>query len=185
MGTQKNRLNETVHLSTQNISLNWWVVKYLQFYTQIFCLSKPVLLRSKLPWLKFLTFRWAGFKKKTFFPNHSNPALGVAIYKIGPIIYSRPSFHTTVVANGNLLHFSLVKYIIDNYFSYFSTIMYVVGTQTNGLIERVLWAPKTDVRIDQKKIITILHSFFSKTFVVILKSTSHSAILFWALKTHV
>ena len=42
VGTQKNHLNETVLLSTQNISFNWWVRKYLQFYTQKFCLSKPV-----------------------------------------------------------------------------------------------------------------------------------------------
>ena len=32
MGTQKNRLNETVLLSTQNICLNWWVRKYLRIY---------------------------------------------------------------------------------------------------------------------------------------------------------
>ena len=43
MGTQKNRLNETVLLSTQNICLTLWVRKYLQFYTEMFCLSKPVL----------------------------------------------------------------------------------------------------------------------------------------------
>ena len=40
--TQKNRFNETVLLSTQNICLNWWVRKYLQFYAQKLCLSKPV-----------------------------------------------------------------------------------------------------------------------------------------------
>ena len=38
VGTQKNRLNETVLLSTPKI----WVRKYLQFYAQKFCLSKPV-----------------------------------------------------------------------------------------------------------------------------------------------
>ena len=42
MGTQKNRLNETVLLSTQNICYNRWVRKYLQFYTENFCLSKPI-----------------------------------------------------------------------------------------------------------------------------------------------
>ena len=36
MGTQKNRLNETVLLSTQNTCLNWWVRKKLQFYAKIF-----------------------------------------------------------------------------------------------------------------------------------------------------
>ena len=43
MGTQKNRLNETVLLSTQNMCLNWWVRKYLQFNAQQFCLSKPMV----------------------------------------------------------------------------------------------------------------------------------------------
>ena len=42
MGTQKNRLNETVLLSTQNILKFEWVKKYLQFYTEKICLSKPV-----------------------------------------------------------------------------------------------------------------------------------------------
>ena len=32
VGTKKNRLNETVLFSTQNICLNWWVRKYLQIY---------------------------------------------------------------------------------------------------------------------------------------------------------
>ena len=40
VGTQKNCLNETVLLSTQNIFLNWWVRKYLHFYAQKFCLSR-------------------------------------------------------------------------------------------------------------------------------------------------
>ena len=40
--TQKNRLNETVLLSTQNMCLNWLVRKYLQFYTRILCVSKPI-----------------------------------------------------------------------------------------------------------------------------------------------
>ena len=39
-GTQKNRLNETFLLSTQNM-LKLWLRKYLQFYTLKFCLSKP------------------------------------------------------------------------------------------------------------------------------------------------
>ena len=34
MGTQKNRLNETVLLSTQNIYYNLWVRNYLQFYAE-------------------------------------------------------------------------------------------------------------------------------------------------------
>ena len=36
MGTQKNRLIETVLLSTQNKYLNGWVSKYLQFSAQKF-----------------------------------------------------------------------------------------------------------------------------------------------------
>ena len=40
MGTQKNRLNETGLLSTQNICLTLWARKYLQFYAENFCLSK-------------------------------------------------------------------------------------------------------------------------------------------------
>ena len=44
MGTQKNRLNETVLLSTQNICENGWLRKYLEFYAQKFCSSKPVIL---------------------------------------------------------------------------------------------------------------------------------------------
>ena len=31
---QKNRLNETVLLNTQNTCLNWWVRKYLEFHAQ-------------------------------------------------------------------------------------------------------------------------------------------------------
>ena len=41
VGTQKNRLNETVLLSTQNICKKLWVRKYLQFYAEYFCISKP------------------------------------------------------------------------------------------------------------------------------------------------
>ena len=42
MGTQKNHLNETVLLSTQNICYKSWVGKYLQCYAEFFGLSKPV-----------------------------------------------------------------------------------------------------------------------------------------------
>ena len=48
MGTQKNRLNETVLLSTQNICLILWVRKYLQFYVDLFCLNKPAINRNNL-----------------------------------------------------------------------------------------------------------------------------------------
>ena len=41
MCIQKNRLNETVLLGTQNICLDSWVRKYLQFYAQTFCLHVP------------------------------------------------------------------------------------------------------------------------------------------------
>ena len=46
VGTQKNCPNETVLLSTQNICSKWWIRKYLQFYAQKFCLSKPMDLIS-------------------------------------------------------------------------------------------------------------------------------------------
>ena len=39
---KKNRLNETVLFSTQNICLKVWVRKYLLFYAENFYLSKPV-----------------------------------------------------------------------------------------------------------------------------------------------
>ena len=39
VGTQKNRLNERVLLSTQNTCLNWWVRKQLQFYANKISLS--------------------------------------------------------------------------------------------------------------------------------------------------
>ena len=42
VGTPKNRLIETVLLSTQNKCENGYVRKYLQFYAQKLCLSKPV-----------------------------------------------------------------------------------------------------------------------------------------------
>ena len=42
MGTQKNRLNATVLLSTQNTCLILWVRKYLQFYAENVCLSEHV-----------------------------------------------------------------------------------------------------------------------------------------------
>ena len=42
VGTQKNRLNEMVLSSTLNICLKLLVKKYLQFYAENFCLSKPM-----------------------------------------------------------------------------------------------------------------------------------------------
>ena len=44
MGTQKNHLNETVLLSTQNICKKIWVRKYLLFYAENVCLSKPMFI---------------------------------------------------------------------------------------------------------------------------------------------
>ena len=46
MGTQKNRLNETVLLSTQNICWNWWERKHLQLYPENLCLSKPEVIEK-------------------------------------------------------------------------------------------------------------------------------------------
>ena len=39
MGTQKNRLNETVILSTQNVCYYWWVRKHSQFKAHYFYLD--------------------------------------------------------------------------------------------------------------------------------------------------
>ena len=39
---KRTNINETVLLSTQYICSKLWVRKYLQFYAEIFCLSKPV-----------------------------------------------------------------------------------------------------------------------------------------------
>ena len=47
MGAQKNRLNETVLLSTQNISKMHGEEKNYNFYAQKCCLSKPVYLRPR------------------------------------------------------------------------------------------------------------------------------------------
>ena len=44
MCTQKNRLNETVLLSTQNICLNCWVRKLLHFYARKLCLTGPLIM---------------------------------------------------------------------------------------------------------------------------------------------
>ena len=49
VGTQKNRLNETVLLSNHNICYNEWVRKYLQFYAENFCLFKPVVKENIEP----------------------------------------------------------------------------------------------------------------------------------------
>ena len=58
VGTQMNRLNEMVLLSTHNICLNGWVRKYLHFYGPKFCLSKPV--KSQIQCIKNQT-RLSGF----------------------------------------------------------------------------------------------------------------------------
>ena len=44
VGTQKNSLNQTVLLSTQNTCLNWWVRKYLQFCAHKISFSGPMTL---------------------------------------------------------------------------------------------------------------------------------------------
>ena len=42
VGTQRTISMRQFFLSTQNIYLKLWVRKYLQFYREFFCLSKPV-----------------------------------------------------------------------------------------------------------------------------------------------
>ena len=51
VGTQKNRLNETVLLITQNKCLNCWVRKYLQYYSQNFGLSLYDFIFYFLVWM--------------------------------------------------------------------------------------------------------------------------------------
>ena len=46
VGTQKNRLNEMVLLSTQNIRLNWWVRKYYNFMLKDFVYLNLCLWRT-------------------------------------------------------------------------------------------------------------------------------------------
>ena len=55
--TQKNRLNETILLSTQIKCLNWWVRKSLQFYAHTISLSGPMLRVSLV--LQDLTVPWS------------------------------------------------------------------------------------------------------------------------------
>ena len=54
MGAQKNRLNETGLLNTQNICSKLRIRKYLHFYAEIFGLSKPVVNAGWM--LKFQNF---------------------------------------------------------------------------------------------------------------------------------
>ena len=46
VGTQKNHLNETVLLSTQNTCLNGWIRKLSHFYADNFCLTDPMMKQS-------------------------------------------------------------------------------------------------------------------------------------------
>ena len=48
-GIQKNRLNETVLLSTQNTCLNWWVRKKLQFYPH------KIFVSGSMKWVRKLS----------------------------------------------------------------------------------------------------------------------------------
>ena len=42
MGDQKNRLNDTVLLITQDICFKLWVREYLQIFAEKLCLAKPM-----------------------------------------------------------------------------------------------------------------------------------------------
>ena len=46
VGTQNNRLNETVLSSTQNTYLNLWIRKSSHFYADFFCLTGPMVCTS-------------------------------------------------------------------------------------------------------------------------------------------
>ena len=67
VGTQKNRLNETILLNTQNKCLNWWIRRYSQFYTQCFffistydhTLYVPIPRYQNLSrWFKYFAVHW-------------------------------------------------------------------------------------------------------------------------------
>ena len=49
VGTQKNRLNETVLLSTQNICLNWWMYVFTNLHHFVFvCLGLIIVLKQSV-----------------------------------------------------------------------------------------------------------------------------------------
>ena len=43
MGTQKSQWDGSFEHPTHKLCSNWWIRKYLQFYAQKFCLSKPMI----------------------------------------------------------------------------------------------------------------------------------------------
>ena len=114
--TQKNRLNETVHLSTQNICLNWWVRKYLHFYAEEFCLSKPVISRQKTSYKEFnvsesgalaVTGVWYIFFLQQLISDFFLPLNRTGITKFCPLLELRTGLLCTIAAG--LLHWSICQ----------------------------------------------------------------------------
>ena len=86
MGTQKNRLSETVLLSTQNICSKLQVRKYLQLNVENFCLSEHVLLPGISKILAFpglslaLALNYMGTISKEFFSHCDNLISNYRLY---------------------------------------------------------------------------------------------------------
>ena len=71
--------------------------------------------------------------------------------KIDPLYTTDPLIHSLASSEDP-------EWIPENYFSYFSTKVYVVGTQKNSLDEMVLLStPEHRFKLMGKKIITVLH----------------------------
>ena len=62
MGTQKNRLNETVLLGTQNKCLNRWVRKYSKFHAQ-----KDLFLHTLLTYIDMFDSIFGEIKEQELF----------------------------------------------------------------------------------------------------------------------
>ena len=78
MGTQKNHLNETVLLSTQNICLKLWVRKYFQFYGDFFFLNQYLRLFACWAFFHALVVVCSLFSKLTFSRNSFRNAIRVS-----------------------------------------------------------------------------------------------------------
>ena len=83
MGTQKNSLNELVLLITQNIWLNWWVRKYLQFYTKKILLSNLCEYSCNIICILGLLAKnavEAGLRVQPYIKTSLSPGSGVVTY---------------------------------------------------------------------------------------------------------
>ena len=100
MGTQKNRLNERVLLSTQNICFKLMRKKYFNFYTQKLCLSRPTCMPKTVDDKHTCTKLVTGWTLKT----HLHVEYFVCFKKVGN---KQRSFQHDV---GNFFACSVVAY---------------------------------------------------------------------------